>query len=187
MKIQYTRENENGKADALSRRPDHIVNIPKDSGAILKVEDDEIAVNYTLRLTAYKIEHILGTQIREGYEHDSVAKRILQQPDNLPPNFEIEEEYLLFKELYYVPDHKDLREQVIKEYHDTPTHGHMGIERTYSSIAANYYWPQMRQQIEKYIKTCDSCLRNKPSRHKPYGQLQPIPPPDTPWKIISWD
>jgi hypothetical protein len=31
------------------------------------------------------------------------------------------------------------------------------------------------------------CLRNKPTRHKPYGKLQPIPPPDAPWKIISWD
>ena len=35
------------------------------------------------------------------------------------------------------------------------------------------------------MKTCDLCRCTKPSRHKPYGELHPMPIPDTPWDIVS--
>ena len=31
------------------------------------------------------------------------------------------------------------------------------------------------------------CILTKNARHRPYGELQPIPIPDGPWKVISWD
>ena len=38
-----------------------------------------------------------------------------------------------------------------------------------------------------YTKTCDLCGRTKPSRHKPYGELHPMPIPDMPWDVVSVD
>jgi len=32
---------------------------------------------------------------------------------------------------------------------------------------------------------CVLCARNKPSRHRPYGLLQPLPVPERPWPAIS--
>jgi hypothetical protein len=41
--------------------------------------------------------------------------------------------------------------------------------------------------IKSYIAGCDACLRAKPSRHKPFGLLHPLPVPDAPWTRISLD
>ena len=45
----------------------------------------------------------------------------------------------------------------------------------------------MRKFIQDYCTTCDSCLRAKPSRHKPYGLLKQLPIPERPWESISLD
>jgi hypothetical protein len=41
--------------------------------------------------------------------------------------------------------------------------------------------------VEKYIKNCNTCNKAKPTRHKPYGHLKPLPVPKRPWESISWD
>jgi transposase InsO family protein len=45
----------------------------------------------------------------------------------------------------------------------------------------------MRQDVEEYVQTCPVCQGNATPRHKPYGELQPLPPPSRPWKEISID
>lgn len=41
--------------------------------------------------------------------------------------------------------------EVLHEYHDTPTAGHYGIERTYQRIARRFYWPGMRKAITEHV------------------------------------
>jgi hypothetical protein len=71
-----------------------------------------------------------------------------------------------------VPDHE--RTRVLKQYHDSPTAGHYGIEPTYHRIQQRYYWPGMRRYIADYLKTCHECQRYKPHNLilKPAGLLQ---------------
>ena len=45
----------------------------------------------------------------------------------------------------------------------------------------------MSQYIGKYTSTCDLCICTKTQRHKPIGELQPLPIPDVPWHTISVD
>ena len=49
----------------------------------------------------------------------------------------------------------------------------------------NYWWPQMSRYIGQYISTCDLCLRTKPWRHSPVGELQPLSVPDARWDTLS--
>ena len=54
-------------------------------------------------------------------------------------------------------------------------------------LARTYYFPGMRKSIEEVIGNCDTCIRNKLSRHAPYGLMKS---PDTParaWKSIALD
>ncbi len=37
------------------------------------------------------------------------------------------------------------------------------------------------------FNSCMVCARNKARRHKPYGELQPLPVPDRPWSSLSMD
>lgn len=41
--------------------------------------------------------------------------------------------------------------------------------------------------VNTFVRGCQTCVRNKPVRHKGYGKLQPLPIPEVPWKSISKD
>jgi hypothetical protein len=58
------------------------------------------------------------------------------------------------------PSEKKKR-QIMYEYHDAPLGGHRGMNRTHKAIKSNYSWPNMRQEIEDYVKQCKSCQVNK--------------------------
>ena len=45
----------------------------------------------------------------------------------------------------------------------------------------------MVTSIEDFVKSCDSCQRTKNSTQKPFGLLNPIPPPDDKFQTISLD
>ena len=54
-------------------------------------------------------------------------------------------------------------------------------------MTRNYWWPQLRQFVTDYVRSCDVCCRSKIPRHQPYGSLQPLPIPPGPWRSISLD
>jgi hypothetical protein len=79
-------------------------------------------------------------------------------------------------------------EEVIRANHDHPLNGHPGIRKTCERIKQQGYdKPNLRKHVEKYIKDCNTCNKAKPTRHKPYGHLKPLPVPKRPWESISWD
>ncbi len=78
--------------------------------------------------------------------------------------------------------------ELCRLFHDHATAGHPGWERTDSKIhGAGYDWKGRRQYVHNYVRSCDSCQRNKPDRSKPYGTLQPLPIPEDRWTHVSLD
>ena len=63
----------------------------------------------------------------------------------------------------YVPARKELREKVIQSCHEVPTAGHPGIAKTLELITQGFWWPQMKHDIEIYIKACHICQMVKPN------------------------
>ena len=41
--------------------------------------------------------------------------------------------------------------------------------------------------MERYVRSCDACQRNKVVRHAPFGLLSPLPIPTRPWLSVSLD
>ncbi|GMG17786.1 unnamed protein product [Phytophthora fragariaefolia] len=62
-----------------------------------------------------------------------------------------------------VPNDEDLRHRVLYEAHDTSLSGHLGREKTYTSVARKFWWPHMYKSVRKYVQTCETCQRVKPS------------------------
>jgi hypothetical protein len=56
---------------------------------------------------------------------------------------------------------EERKKQILYEYHDAPLGGHRGMNRTYQAIKNNFTWPNMRQEIETYVKGCRGCQVNK--------------------------
>ncbi|KAE8954330.1 hypothetical protein PR003_g33592, partial [Phytophthora rubi] len=46
-----------------------------------------------------------------------------------------------------VPNDEDLRHRVLYEAHDTPLSVHLGREKTYTSVARNFWWPHMYKWV----------------------------------------
>lgn len=57
-------------------------------------------------------------------------------------------------ERLYMPKSGNLRKEPIKECHGTKWAGYPGQKRTLVLLDATYYWPQMRDDIEAYVRTC---------------------------------
>lgn len=82
---------------------------------------------------------------------------------------------LFYRGCLYVPNHDPLKLEILKSYHDAASAGHAGREKTFELISRDYYWPSMRNYIGKYVRNCYICQRSKPSNHKKFGVLRPLP------------
>src|SRR5205814_287943 len=67
---------------------------------------------------------------------------------------------------------KVVKESEVKEIlyhsHADPLAGYFSLEETYRCIKIHYYWPQMYDDSQKYVRTFDECQkRGKNRQNKP--------------------
>ena len=94
---------------------------------------------------------------------------------------------VLYDGRVYVPAVDQIKVDILREHHDAKTAGHLGQEKTLELLTRSYYWPRMRQFVNEYVNTCETCVRNKVPRQAPFGNLQPLPIPVGPWQSVSMD
>jgi hypothetical protein len=75
--------------------------------------------------------------------------------------------------------------EFLRAAHDDTTHA--GFEKAYTRLSKNYYIRRLSATLRKYIAACPSCQRNKPTHHKPHGQLNPIASPFLPFEFVTMD
>ncbi|KAA0045084.1 reverse transcriptase [Cucumis melo var. makuwa] len=80
-----------------------------------------------------------------------------------------------------------LKEEIVYECHDTLWAGHPGWQRTYALLKKGYFWPNMRDDVMQYTKTCLICQQDKVEKVKVAGLLDPLPVPTRPWESVSMD
>jgi hypothetical protein len=121
-------------------------------------------------------------QIKEGYKKDPWFSRpertvgLLSQHD------------LWYKgDRVVVPDITEIKEAIFHELHSAPYSGHFGVNKTVSQISRRFFWPRLRNFVQKHIKTCECCQRHKASNQKPQGPLRPLPVPSSKWDSIGVD
>lgn len=82
---------------------------------------------------------------------------------------------------------KDLRLELIRQCHDEPTSGHLGIFKTLSRLSVKYFWPKMVADVVRYVRRCTVCLKAKPDQRKPVGFMGGHTLIDKPWDVLSID
>lgn len=87
--------------------------------------------------------------------------------------------------LLVVPAH--LRSTVLRQLHDAPTAGHLGVSRTYDRIRRRFFWPGLYRSVRQYVAACDLCQRRKTPALLPAGSLQPLDIPDEPFFRVGLD
>ena len=86
-----------------------------------------------------------------------------------------------------VPDGADLRHTCLAHSHTSPYAGHGGISKTQKLLSRSYWWPNVLQSVEDFVKRCPSCQVNKASNQCPAGLLKPLPIPQGPWESVGMD
>ncbi|KID83641.1 pol polyprotein [Metarhizium guizhouense ARSEF 977] len=178
--IIHRKGSENGRADALSRRSDYDTGVPTATGQLLEINKDG---NFQQR----QLNAILKVQ-----DGDPVYKKIQQWAKKKVRFADTPEECLAepgtipkYHGKTWIPP--ELQEECIKEMHEHPVYGHQGIRKTLDKIRRQYDFPGIKKVVEKIVNECILCGKSKASRHKPYGELQPLPVPTRPWESIAFD
>lgn len=92
-----------------------------------------------------------------------------------------------WRDRLYVPDHDELKTQIMYRSHNSALAGHPGRTKTIDLIQRSYWWPRLTQEVAAYVKACELCVRTKSPRSSPAGFLQPLPVPFRAWSDISVD
>jgi hypothetical protein len=124
----------------------------------------------TTRKKALAATHI----VEQG---NPLLKQILEYNEQLPSDEKTDKQQ--------VPEH--LREDLVREIHEHPLHGHQGINKTLERVKTTFSFPRVKETVKKIINQCLTCKKAKARRHKPYGELQPIPVARRPWDSITMD
>ena len=78
------------------------------------------------------------------------------------------------------------RAKMIWEAHYSWVAGHFGLDKTVAVLQKCFYWPKLRQDVNKYIRSCTSRAITKRTI-KNQGIYTPLPDLDKPWESISMD
>ena len=147
----------NTKADLLSWRADypHGENDNKDIILLKK----ELFRNIEMRLDEESYHWLLLRQEIAKTHRRYFDKQILKGIKEQDPNFTKDSLTGVWewKGQIYVPARKELREKVIQSCHEIPTAGHPRVAKTLELITHGFWWPQMKHDIEMYIKACHIC------------------------------
>lgn len=82
---------------------------------------------------------------------------------------------------------KSHRRRVIEQCHALPTAGHTGVYKTHHRLQQKYYWPKMKADVAKYVRSCQVCLAQKPEQRAPAGLMAGRPEVTKPWELVSVD
>ncbi|KAG2844238.1 hypothetical protein PC113_g18436 [Phytophthora cactorum] len=191
FRVEYKPGRLNVVADALSRRPDY---------AVKTADANRIGVESVSALSSSLID-----DVKAAYASHADAKQLLSYasapPDEarrkLAPHlrarahrYRVHEGLLLYSAVdddvirIVVPNEYDLRMRIMYEYHDAPTAGHPGREKTYLLLTRDFYWNHQYKWVHKYVRACEVCQRVKPAAF-PLALFQSLPTPSQCWQSIS--
>ncbi|CAN6212014.1 unnamed protein product [Urochloa humidicola] len=166
-KLVYKKGLDNKAADALSRQVD-------------KSENMAISISQPKWLET----------VIEGYHQDPKAQELLTELSLTGSNdkgFTLVDGVIRYKNRIWLGSNVEAHQAILLALHSSGIGGHSGVTATYHKIKTLFAWPNMKEDIKKYITACTICNKAKPEHCKLPGLLQPLPVPPQAWHTVCLD
>lgn len=173
--VEYRPGKSMNHVDSLSRNPCSTTEPPLEN-FVLHIEE---------------ADWILSAQLSD--EKIKLIHEVLSKPPQTEYERDIYKNYALRNNRVYritalgiqwvVP--QGFRSQVVRLAHDDA--GHFAAEKTLRKLCEKYWFPRMREYVEKYISKCIPCLYNKIPSGRREGYLHPIAKEPIPFYTIHID
>ena len=86
-----------------------------------------------------------------------------------------------------VPNVDGLRQEILKENHQSRLSIHPGVNKMFQDMKKHYWWKGMKRDISIFVSRCATCQQVKADHQKIAGLLQPLEIPTGKWNQISMD
>ena len=109
------------------------------------------ALSRVMTLSWSEPENSIVLKLKEALQKDPKLQVIMQQCVEQPllhPNYSVKGDLLYRKDKIVVPMDVDLRQHLLQEFHSSPIGGHSGITRTMARMTEQFYWPDMKQDVQ---------------------------------------
>ncbi|QRW20751.1 Retrotransposable element Tf2 protein [Rhizoctonia solani] len=187
FEIHYRPGKQSGKPDALSRRSDYI-DSPQEPEIMLPAEVFANTLEEELEIVT-KIQN----KLKEYPSLKPIIQFLTEDADNAPPSiqkayqdYDWEEDLLWYCGKLVVLDSESLKEQLLREFHNSPLAGHPGQQRTLELVSRNYWWPGMKSSAKEWVECCPICQANQQD-HALVIALKPLEVPPFPFHTILYD
>lgn len=98
----------------------------------------------------------LKRELQSDSDFQELNGRWQQKPDALP-GFKLVDNLFIFQGRIWIPLSSRIKKLFLKEFHESPVGGHVGITKTFKRLAENFYWDHMRREVQEFIGQCVIC------------------------------
>ncbi len=145
----------NGRADALSRRPDYNQG-DKDNKNVTVLPDHMFIWAVTIETPQQEQRLSLIRKWVDAHRLKEFNRKWYKDGR------------------FIITGDLDQKQAILRNLHDAPAAGHPGIARTRKIVTRHYWWLQMAKDIKDYVKGCTQCQQNKVNTQGVKAQYHPI-------------
>ena len=127
-----------------------------DVDMVVKHDKDKVIIAFNIGLRHNKLKD----SITNGY---LIVEDVLYFISNADTNPKLR---------LYVPNH--IRQAVLQQFHDL--YRHYGLDRTYETMKARYFWPNQYKEVYHYVESCVTSQERNMTKIKPTLQETDITP-----------
>ena len=171
--LRHIPEKTNTKADILSRKDQ--VNTKENNKNIQLLKKELWSKRTTAEITMIgrKMtvdESNLIKKIKRNNTREKKVVQALEKEDGLT----WEEGVVYMEGRIHILNNKKIREEILKENHNSVDVGHPEQQQMLELLKRNYWWPELKEDVKKYIKGCFRCQQNKVQYQKKLEELYPL-------------
>ncbi len=179
--LKHVAGHKNARADALSRRPDY--DTGEEDNDNMVVLPPEVFINLASDEPVEEIDTRSKINMSNLENEETIRRWANTYQLHQENNTWWKEDALV------VAGDKNLKRGVISMFHDPPYRGHPGIGNTIVLLKQSYWWPNLKKDVEEYVKGCAACQANKINTHHQKPRLFPITtdPEAQPFEVVTMD